>query len=387
MQHSRSSSRLAAVALAGSLALVGTAKAASDHLVVVTLGGQSGGVSGTLNSYQIGSYTTPDGIVNVSNIAGNPFSLSGAGSHDAELHASTNGQFLTLAGYGVAPGGTDPAGFSSSTVPRVIARIDGLGNVNESTKLTDAFDGTTFRAAITDDGTRFWVAGDNNGGATLSGGSRYVSGLGNSTSINISRTQTTGGSPTPDNVRDLRIFNNSAGAQLYGGSGSGSSAGKAAFSIGTGLPTPSSNTPTPITLLNTDAHDASSFFLADLSSSVAGVDTLYTEDGSMLRKYTFDGSTWTAIGSITLTGGEKMDAVVSGGSVQLFLGTLTTISTLTDSSGYGGTLTGSLTTVLNAPQGTFFGGIAVFGAVPEPSCLSFAAFAGMGLVRRRRRTG
>src|SRR6185369_6388079 len=105
-----------------------------------------------------------------------------------------------------------------------------------------------------------------------------------STSVNLSQVQTSGSTPTPDNVRDLGIFD----GQLYDSSGSNSSIGKAVLKVGTGLPTATVDTPQTLSLLTTDGASTSAFFFEDLSPSVPGIDTLYTSasaQGEGIHKY------------------------------------------------------------------------------------------------------
>src|SRR5262249_45837909 len=158
----------------------------------------------------------------------------------------------------------DPSADTAAATPRLVVRIAADGTVDSSTALTDAYDQTTMRGATSVDGTSFWVAGDNAGGATLSGGLRYVSSLGASTTANLSRTQDFDSPHTPDNVRGIGIF----GGQLYDSSGSNASIGKAVLQVGTGVPTSGSQ---PLTTLTTDGASTNAFFFADLSAAVPGV--------------------------------------------------------------------------------------------------------------------
>ena len=118
---------------------------------------------------------------------------------------------------------------SSAQVPRLVARVAANGTVDTTTALTDgSYSETSIRAVATDNGTRFWIAGDNADNepcCSTKGGLRYVASLGACTSVNLSSQQNAGSSPTPDNIRDVGIFD----GQLYDSSGSNSSIGKAVF--------------------------------------------------------------------------------------------------------------------------------------------------------------
>jgi hypothetical protein len=94
-------------------------------------------------------------------------------SSEGGLQLSGNGQYLTIAGYGVnaaafnanpgnyggVTGNTALAQSSSSLVPRVVAEIDANGNVDSSTALTNVFNENNPRSVYSPDGTTFYVSG------------------------------------------------------------------------------------------------------------------------------------------------------------------------------------------------------------------------------------
>ena len=104
------------------------------------------------------------------------------------LQLSGNGQYLTLMGYGVnasafntaallgasaSPYGatalgqtTSLLGGASTTVPRVVALINGTGNVDSTTALTGVFNTNNPRSAYTADGANIYVSGQGAAGAT-----------------------------------------------------------------------------------------------------------------------------------------------------------------------------------------------------------------------------
>lgn len=107
-------------------------------------------------------------------------------SSEGILQLSANGQYLTIAGYGVnaadfnanpqaygtaANDPTKPTALGQSTsltntafiaVPRVVALIDAAGNVDTSTALTGVFNGNNPRSVATVDGTSFYISGQGN---------------------------------------------------------------------------------------------------------------------------------------------------------------------------------------------------------------------------------
>src|SRR5690606_33182414 len=101
--------------------------------------------------------------------------------------------------------------------------------VDTTTALTDAYDRTDITAVASDDGKRFWTAGDGkyedvvNGSLaneflvpTTTGGLRFVANIGDTTTVNLSQTQTLNqigtdaqgkpiyDDPWPDSIRSLR---------------------------------------------------------------------------------------------------------------------------------------------------------------------------------------
>jgi hypothetical protein len=142
------------------------------------------------------------------------------------LQQSTNGQYLTVMGYGVnaaAFNSADPSTFGTSalgqttsltaanqtgtpvtTVPRVVALVGANGSVDTSTALTGVFNQNNPRSATTVDGTSFYVSGQGVKGDTTGG--VFLAAKGATTATVI------------DNSTDTRvasIFNTGTGNTLY----------------------------------------------------------------------------------------------------------------------------------------------------------------------------
>lgn len=350
----------------------------SGNLVVMRATNGTGAEKIFLDEYNV-SGATP---VLVQSIA-LPFTGSdaittpGLMNHDRHLHRSADGRYLTFAGYNAAYGPTDPSTTPSASTPRVAAVVGADGNFDLSTKLTDAYDGTTIRGVTSSDGTKLWVTGDNKSGTTSTGGTRFTN-LGSSTTVNLSKVQVPPPSSTLDNVRDISIF----AGQLYESSGSGSSVGKAVLQVGVGLPESGSQS---LTTLTTDGQSTNCFYFVDADAGITGLDTLYTATGSGVRKYNLVGGVWTAMGLFTSTSEIEQVAVAldSLGVATIYAGGPGALFKITDSTPYGGLASGSLPTLLTPAEGFTFGGLD-FAPVPEPGtlCLLAAGFAGL-LIRRR----
>ena len=331
------------------------------NLVLYRIGTGTGGLVNTGNPVFLDEYT-PTGVLVQSiplptavNGGQKRLIASGTASSEGQLSRSANGQYLVLPGYDATPPHTSSlTSTASATVNRVIGRVDGAGSIDTSTALTDAYDANNFRGVTSNDGTQFWIAGN---GSSTTGGVRYVAALGSTTATQLSTTN--------NNLRAPLIF----GGQLYASSGNGSTVRLGA--VGAGLPTTASQTIStlpgyPVTL------SPNAFFLADLDSGVAGVDTLYIADDNStsggLLKYSFDGTIWTARGSAgaTADGYRGLTATVSAGTVQLYAvrkgGSTATgggeLVSLSDATGSTGTLTGTPSLLATAATNTAFRGVA-----------------------------
>jgi len=229
----------------------------------------------------------------------------GTGTAEGLMTRSTDGRYLVLTGYDAAPGTPTVNNTTSAAVNRVVGRIDSQGNVDTSTAITGEFSGGEIRGAVTEDGSTIWVSGSSN---NSTGGVRTVAFGAASGSTAVS-------APT-DSPRALGIFD----GQLYAAS---FAPGPALSKVGTGTPQTSGQTLTPLVfppgLLTPSA--GSQFFLADLSASEPGLDTVYVADESAgLRKYSMVG------GVLQHNDDHKIDnrairgltGIVSGGVVTLY---------------------------------------------------------------------
>jgi len=240
--------------------------------------------------------------------ANQPFTLAGNSSTEGMLVTSGNGQYVTLAGYGATPDTAAVNATDSSATNRVVARIDKNATIDTSTRLDAAFSMVSVRAAATNDGTSYWVTGEN--GANTSGGVYYIA------------NGTQGGAQilaAPQNMRGLGIF----GGQLYGDSQSGAAGNMLRlFTIGMGLPTAAGQTGTNLPGITNVNTSPNGFVVLDLNAAVAGLDTMYVADTRSLaaqggvQKWTFDGVNWTLAATFKtgLTGAPIQVAAAKVGS-------------------------------------------------------------------------
>ena len=339
---------------------------APGDVVIYRVGDGSGPLSTTAAAVFLDEYTVSGTLVQslaLPTSGGSAFSAVGNASTEGIISRSQDGSTFVFTGYRKATGGTSPAGDTYVTTPRVSGTLSIPGVINTTTTLANdngATTANTIRSAASVDGTTaFWVS--------------------TSSRVSYNSTPFTSGGTTQIDARNSRQVNIS-GNTLYAANGSTTIAAKVQ-SYGT-LPTGATAGSAVATLALTDAVNG--FALFDLDSGVAGDDTLYalsTVEG-LLRKYTFNGSSWSASGSISTTAVNLAGSVDPAG-VNLYLTTSGSLLGVLDASGYGNNITGTIRTIATASANTAFRGI---GVVPEPSvvCLGFRTWAGLFLGRFRR---
>ncbi len=262
----------------------------------------SSGQPGSLYTFSLPTVATTSGN----------YALTGAsysGSED-ELSLSSNNQYLVLAGYDATANlwAAQPVYNSGTSLPRVIGTIDGQGDINTTTGLTNAFVGDNFRGAVSVDGQEFWSVGH----TTLSGAAAD----GN---IEYSTLDPAGGASTmitsgnPSNTNTDEIFN----GQLYMASRKEKGLPAGIIQVGTGLPT-GTNTPEtsfiavpqsdPFNVYNYvtgltgqsglagESTGPFSFYMADLNNgnpTVNGVNVAYVADSTMgIARYDHTSNGW-----------------------------------------------------------------------------------------------
>lgn len=298
----------------------------------------SSGTAVSLDEYSpTGSAVQSVALPTVAAGANNPIVSSGTASSEGLLTLSADSNYLVATGYDTSVGTTKVSG---STVPRTIARVDASDTVNTTTALTDFAPGNNPRSATSADGTQFWVGG-------AAGGVRYAT-LGASTSTSLT-------SSTYSNVREVQ----DVGGQLYTSADpTQATPGITIATVGTGLPTSGTQTLTDL-VPATGKLSPYGYSLLTLGSGTAP-DTLYVADngsGAVL-KYSLVNGTWTAEGSAVLGGVDGLTANDAGGVVSIYATTASGLYSMTDSSGAGGTFSGSATLIASAASNTAFRGVA-----------------------------
>ena len=404
------------IGLGGLLSVAPVASAAFNvgDLAVVRI---NGGVTTTdvaatvsilVYSPQAGGGYTLSNTINLPNSGAGAFTLpTDTVQHDGLLRQSSDGRYLTLAGYQVATGGKTFTA-TAAAAPRVIARIDGTYAADTGTVMTGSYDQAAVEAAASRDGTGFWVAGSgtiqNEAGSDLgpatNSGLRYVPfGSAASTTTHIDQQRENGAAVTNDNLRSVLIADN----QLYFTTASQTTYGnRGLYSVGTGLPTGGTNAvagrivnsegnPGPLDLGGDGKlWPKTDCVLLDLNAAIPGVDTAYSTGGKKeYEKWIKDSNgVWQNVfqKSISIsTDINTLTASVNNGQVTLFAATVSGVYQMADAFGYSTNLTPTMSTtpLFTATAGTqqFRGLVAL---VPEPASLATIGLAGVALLRRKR---
>ena len=170
------------------------------------------------------------------------FSAEYGSSSEGLLHLSSNGAYLSIAGYGVNAAAfnanptaygtltTDPTkptalaqsgsllGQAYAAVPRVVALIDLSGTVDTSTALYNVFNGNNPRSAFTVDGSSVYVSGQGLSGDTTGG--VFYAAKGSTGATAVTGKDTSSGTAAQD-TRDVQVVNGQLTVSVDSKSGSG----------------------------------------------------------------------------------------------------------------------------------------------------------------------
>jgi len=371
--HLRVFVRAAAVLCLASFAAVSSAATITPgNLVIYRVGTGSAALATSSTAVFLDEYTTAGTLVQsitVPSTGTSAMTAVGNASTEGIISPSQDGSSLVFTGYRKDAGGTSPASDAYTTTARVIGTVTLAGTPDTTTTLTadgGATTANTIRSATAVTGTPgspVWTSTSTRIGYDATG----LGGAGTTAQIDAR------------NSRQVNL----ADSTLYASNGSTSITAKVQ-SYGT-LPTGAT---TPTTVVNLATADAvNGFVLADLDGT-AGADTVYALSTveNLLRKYSLVSGTWTANGSIGAGGASNLTAQVSGSTVNLYLTSGTTLSGLSDGSGFNSNITGTLVTLATAGTNTAFRGIGTFNAVPEPGTFVLLALGCCALSGGRRRS-
>jgi hypothetical protein len=384
--------RIGAVGVASGLGLVsfagpawGTSGSFTPGDVVVYEVGTSGGAapSSTSGPVSLVDYSTA-GTASGFSVAlptadsGSTHALteSGSATYDGELTLSGDGTTLIATGYDAPVGVTKIT--SATGTPRTVAVVSASGTADTSTSLSDTTtEAQNFRSGTSVSGASIYTGGG--GGIGLA-----ADGATSDTYLNA------------DAVHEVQIVGN----QLY------ESTTSSIAQVGTGLPTGTSPTETPLIASPPSKFEPAQFALVTIGSG-STPNTLYVADtgNNAIEKYSLVSNVWTLTGSVTADQVTGLTASVSKGVATVYATDATStgaafnslLVSVTDSSGFDGSLAGApVTTLVTAPTGVSFKGVAFAPIAPPaetpeaPSVLLLplagaVALAGAVVIVRRRR--
>src|SRR6266852_1272148 len=126
----------------------------SGNLVVYRVGDGSAALASSATAVFLDEYTTGGTLVQsiamptVVNASNKRLTASGTATSEGLMTRSVDGKYLTAAGYDAALATATPASSTSSSINRVIARVDSSGAIDTTTALSDAASGSNARSAI-----------------------------------------------------------------------------------------------------------------------------------------------------------------------------------------------------------------------------------------------
>ncbi len=348
------------------------------NLVIYRVGDGAGSLLNTGAKVFLDEYTTSGTLVQSIELPsdpadGNQLVASGTATSEGFITRSTDGLYLMLTGYrpNPFPYTASLSGTAGSAVNRVIGRVNSAGTLG-TMALADYATGNNPRSACSQNGSAVWMVGG-------AGGLRYAA-WGDASSIQVTTSALV-------NIRQVKIF----GSRIHVSTASGA-ANTLVNSVSGGLPTTTDQYFMTLPgLPSATASSAYSFVMLDLSGSEPGLDTLYIaiDTQNSIDKFCLSGGTWQRYGGVSATAYRGLDAVVDGTTVTLYITTGAgtaggggTLATITDTSGYQGAFSGSITTLATASANTAFRGVAM-APIPEPGLTMLGALLLLGIVRRR----
>jgi hypothetical protein len=282
-----------------------------------------------------------------------PLVASGSAGSDGLMTLSGNSGCDVVVGY-AAPVGTAKISNSSNKpseggFARAVGVVNGNGEVNTQTALTDFANENNARGATSSDCNKLWVGGAGKG---TSGGVHFAS-LGASTSTVLNSTDT--------DVRQVEVAKN----QLYTSADPTKAGSLTVATVGTGLPTTTGQTITNLLFATPAPEEPFAYSLLTLGSG-STPDTLYVADNKLggVSKYGLEGGKWVRKGTVEIPFVTGVTANDVNGFVTIYAASAGensregTLYKIADESGLNGTLSGIPVEIAKAPANEAYRGVA-----------------------------
>jgi len=204
--------------------------------------------------------------------------LNGLSGYSGMVNLSADGKWLTIVGMDAQIGTPSVESTSASQVNRMVAAVNGAGEILMKARLTDAASGSDMHSVVTDDSSTFYGVGSRSG---LGGGARFISAASGTT---IS-TQISSGA-----LRHITIAKDRSGNKFL------VQASHSRIQFYDGFPASAAN-PTPIAFASGFTGGTGAFLFLDRdektrASGLGGLDTLYLIGGTKIQKYEWTQEGW-----------------------------------------------------------------------------------------------
>ncbi len=347
---------------------------APGNLAVLRVGSGSGVLSASAAPVYIDQYSmagtlqAPSYSLAIPAAGGNAFTISGTAATEGMLSRSSDGLYLSFAGYYATPGSSVIL-VSAGAVNRGAALVDGTGEVSFPVRLNQAFSGGSVRSAVTSDGVQFWLTG---AGTGTSGGVWYADG---DSALDVY-----------DGINNLRSGNIIDG-DLYISTGVSTVRGIHAFD---GLPTTAGSVAQQVILALSGA--AATDFSLSPNGGVMYISEDFLSSARGVQRWQLNGDTWElayTLGTGAANVGTASLVVDWEGSVPVIYATTSETSAnrlirIEDNGPASAPIT-----LATAPANTLFRGVD-FSPIPEPGTGGLLVLGAAGLwlgARRRVRAG
>ncbi len=280
-----------------------------------------------------------------------PLLDSGTSTSDGEMTLSGNAECLLTVGYDVALGTEHVTETPDKTDPRTVAVVNGKGEINTTTALTDFANENNARSATSSECKKIWLGGD---GTKTTGGIVFTE-VGKSTGTQLDENDT--------NVRQVEVVD----GQLYISADPTKAGAVTVGTVGAKLPEAAKQTITNLPF-ETPPEEPYAYSMLTLGmGSPSTPDTIYVADNkrNAVVKYCLDEGKWVEHGSVEipaeLTGLTANDV---NGVVTIYAtssgsnGKTGTLYRISDVSGVNGTLSGIPVEIDKAPANEAFRGVA-----------------------------